>query len=69
MTTTLDFDSQYEEARDSVRFLITDLVDALDAHEHSADDDRNGLGQINYGNIGDLNAAAELLERALARIA
>lgn len=68
MTTTLDFDSQYGDAQDEARRLVRHLTVALDRHDDHADNDRNLIGMINYGNVADLNAAVKLLERALTRI-
>ena len=61
--TALNFDQDYAKAM--ARF--TEAVAAIEMlghyHNECADEDRNGFGQINYGFVAELNAAADLVER------
>lgn len=60
----LDFTGEYNDLQDQVRSIMGRLEEMLDLHEEFAQGDVNGLGQINYGNVGDLRMVLASLETA-----
>jgi hypothetical protein len=68
--TDLDFDQDYQNAQIRLASAIAAIEIAAKVHAVDvADNDRNGLGQINYGNVAAIEKAADAAQAAMKILA
>ena len=59
---TLDFDEDYTKAAEFAQWAVEKFTEAFETHAINVT--RNGLDQINYRHVAQLNAAATLITEA-----
>ena len=61
---TLNFTDDYERLHDLVDDLLDQLAEECFAHREAAENDLNGVGQINYRNVSEMNEIVGALHLA-----
>ena len=68
--TGLDFDQDYRDAQQRLTSALAAIDIARKVHATDvADKDRNGFGQINYGNVATVKKAADAAQAAMKILA